>query len=119
MGSPAFVIGPSGSGKTYSIKNFKADEVGVISVEKGRLPFKSDIKVCKVKRDFAGAKGRVLWQKSLTTTYNQNAHDLCGRFLFIKNHLKRFWILLLYMHHETKNLCIFIDSLRDTGICGI
>ena len=37
MGIPAFVIGPSGSGKTYSIKNFKADEVGVISVEKGRL----------------------------------------------------------------------------------
>ena len=56
MGIPAFVIGPSGSGKTYSIKNFKADEVGVISVEKGRLPFKSDIKVCKVKRDFPGAK---------------------------------------------------------------
>ena len=56
MGIPAFVIGPSGSGKTYSIKNFKADEVGVISVEKGRLPFKSDIKVCKVKRDFPNAK---------------------------------------------------------------
>ena len=28
----------------------------MISVEKGRLPFKSDIKVCKVKQDFAGAK---------------------------------------------------------------
>ena len=56
MAIPVFVIGQSGSGKTYSIKNFKANEVGVISVEKGRLPFKSDIKVCKVKRDFTGAK---------------------------------------------------------------
>ena len=56
MAIPVFVIGQSGSGKTYSIKNFKANEVGVISVEKGRLPFKSDIKVCKVKRDFPGAK---------------------------------------------------------------
>ena len=56
MAIPVFVIGQSGSGKTYSIKNFKADEVGVISVEKGRLPFKSDIKVCKVKRDFPNAK---------------------------------------------------------------
>lgn len=28
----------------------------MISVEKGRLPFKSDIKVCKVKRDFPNAK---------------------------------------------------------------
>ena len=56
MAIPVFVIGQSGSGKTYSIKNFSKDEVGVISVEKGRLPFKSDINVCKVKRDFPGAK---------------------------------------------------------------
>jgi len=49
MSLPVFIIGRSGSGKTYSIKNFKADEVGVISVEKGRLPFKSDIKVTKIK----------------------------------------------------------------------
>ena len=48
MAVPVLVIGPSGSGKTFSIKNFKPDEVGVISVEKGRLPFKSDIKVAKV-----------------------------------------------------------------------
>lgn len=48
MAIPVLIIGPSGSGKTYSIKNFAADEVGVISVEKGRLPFKSEIKVVKV-----------------------------------------------------------------------
>ena len=48
MAVPVLVIGPSGSGKTFSIKNFQPDEVGVISVEKGRLPFKSDIKVAKV-----------------------------------------------------------------------
>ena len=48
MAIPVLIIGPSGSGKTYSIKNFTADEVGVISVEKGRLPFRSDIKVVKV-----------------------------------------------------------------------
>jgi len=45
---PVLVIGRSGSGKTYSIKNFKPGEVGVISVEKGRLPFKSDIKTVRV-----------------------------------------------------------------------
>lgn len=48
MSIPVLIMGPSGSGKTYSLKNFKADEVGVISVEKGRLPFKSDVKVIKV-----------------------------------------------------------------------
>ena len=51
MAIPVLIIGRSGSGKTYSIKNFKADEVGVISVEKGRLPFRSDIKVAKVPKD--------------------------------------------------------------------
>ena len=48
MSLPVLVIGRSGSGKTYSIKGFSPDEVGVISVEKGRLPFRSDIKVVKV-----------------------------------------------------------------------
>lgn len=48
MALPVLVMGRSGSGKTYSLKNFKADEIGVISVEKGRLPFRSDIKVVKV-----------------------------------------------------------------------
>jgi hypothetical protein len=54
MALPVLVIGRSGAGKTYSLKNFGADEVGVISVEKGRLPFKSEIKVVRIPRDFAG-----------------------------------------------------------------
>ena len=56
MAIPVLVIGRSGSGKTYSLKNFKADEVGVISVEKGRLPFKSDIKVAKIPKAFPDVK---------------------------------------------------------------
>lgn len=52
MSIPVLIMGRSGSGKTYSIKNFKPEEVGVISVEKGRLPFKSDIKVAKIPEDF-------------------------------------------------------------------
>ena len=54
MSLPVLIIGRSGSGKTYSLKNFKPEEVGVISVEKGRLPFKSDIKVVMVPRSFDG-----------------------------------------------------------------
>ena len=49
MAIPVLVLGRSGSGKTYSLKNFKQDEVGILSVEKGRLPFKSDLKIVKVK----------------------------------------------------------------------
>ena len=51
MAIPVLIIGRSGSGKTYSLKNFKPEEVGVISVEKGRLPFKSEIKTAKVPKD--------------------------------------------------------------------
>ena len=51
MAIPVLIIGRSGSGKTYSLKGFGADEVGVISVEKGRLPFRSDIRVLKVPKD--------------------------------------------------------------------
>lgn len=47
MGVPVLVAGKSSSGKTYSIKNFSPDEVGIFSVEKGRLPFKGDFKVKK------------------------------------------------------------------------
>ena len=54
MALPVLIIGRSGSGKTYSLKNFKPDEVGVISVEKGRLPFKPDIKAIKVPKEIAG-----------------------------------------------------------------
>jgi hypothetical protein len=56
MAIPVLVIGRSGSGKTYSLKNFKPDEIGVISVEKGRLPFKSDIKCIKIP-DFGADEG--------------------------------------------------------------
>lgn len=48
MALPVLVIGRSGSGKTYSLKNFGANEVGIISVEKGRLPFKSALKPARI-----------------------------------------------------------------------
>ena len=49
MALPVLIIGRSGSGKTYSLKNFSPEEVGVVSVEKGRLPFRSKIKVTRLK----------------------------------------------------------------------
>ena len=48
MALPVLVIGRSGSGKTYSLKNFGSMDVGIISVEKGRLPFKSDLKPARI-----------------------------------------------------------------------
>lgn len=50
MALPVLVMGRSGAGKSYSLKNFQEGEVGVISIEKGRLPFKTDIKVVRLKK---------------------------------------------------------------------
>ena len=52
MSLPVLIMGRSGSGKTYSLKNFSPEEVCVISVEKGRLPFKTNIKVAKIPNSF-------------------------------------------------------------------
>lgn len=53
MALPVLVIGRSGSGKTYSLKNFSPDEVGIISVEKGRLPFRSELKTVRIPKEFS------------------------------------------------------------------
>ena len=58
MALPVLIIGRSGSGKTYSLKNFNPEEVGVISVEKGRLPFKTDIKPVRLPKDPTNGEAR-------------------------------------------------------------
>ena len=54
MALPTLIEGSSSSGKTFSIKGFASvpDAIGVLSVEKGRLPFKSDIKVVRIPEDY-------------------------------------------------------------------
>ena len=47
MAIPVLILGESGSGKTYSIRNLDPTTTGILSVEKGRLPFKGDFKVVK------------------------------------------------------------------------
>ena len=56
MALPVLVIGRSGQGKTYSLKEFKKNEVSIISVEKGRLPFKSDLTVARIPNSFGAAE---------------------------------------------------------------
>ena len=50
MGIPVLVLGASGSGKSTSLRNFKADEIGIFNVASKPLPFRSDLK----KIDHAG-----------------------------------------------------------------
>lgn len=47
MGVPVLVLGESGSGKTFSIKNMDPEKVGILMVEKPRLPFRTQFKCVK------------------------------------------------------------------------
>ena len=69
MALPVLIIGRSGSGKTYSLKNFKPEEIGVISVEKGRLPFKSDIKTVRVP-SYVGEEGMTTYAQINAAKYS-------------------------------------------------
>jgi len=40
MGIPVLIIGKSGSGKSTSLRNFEADEIGLINVSRKPLPFR-------------------------------------------------------------------------------
>lgn len=44
MAIPVAIVGESGSGKSASMRNFKAEELGVINVSRKPLPFRTDIK---------------------------------------------------------------------------
>lgn len=44
MGVPVLILGESGSGKSASMRNFKADEIGIINVNGKPLPFKNNLK---------------------------------------------------------------------------
>lgn len=85
MAIPVLVMGRSGSGKTYSLKNFEPDEVGIISVEKGRLPFKSKLKVVRIPA----------YEKSENVTSMAQA-----------NAAKYAWLMSVIQKSKTKSLVI-------------
>lgn len=45
MGLPVLIIGKSGSGKSASMRNFKAEEIGLINVERKPLPFRNNFRI--------------------------------------------------------------------------
>ena len=57
MGIPIMILGKSGSGKSASLRNFTANDVGVINVAGKPLPFRSNIKPFNVSKE-AKAKNK-------------------------------------------------------------
>lgn len=110
MGIPVLVQGRSGSGKTYSLKNFKPGEVGIISVEKSRLPFKSNLKTFRVPESFDD-------DKKSKEKVDKNAAKL--------NAAKYAWIEMVIYRSKAKSIVIddsqymlvneLFDRIRETG----
>ena len=127
MAIPVLVIGRSGSGKTYSIKNFTPDEVGVISVEKGRLPFKSDIKVVKVKSlipegerpDYATInRGKYAWIEGVISKSRQKSIVIDDSQYLLANELfdrsfEKGYDKFTQMAANFRNLIHYINEMED------
>lgn len=65
MGIPVMIMGFSGSGKSASLRNFKPGEIGVFSVARKLLPFRSELNNSIIKgADYGLIKG-VLAKKTL------------------------------------------------------
>lgn len=125
MALPVLVIGRSGSGKTYSLKNFGADEVGVISVEKGRLPFKSDIKVAKIPRfdngDYSPAQinaARYSWLETVIKNSKTKSIVIDDSQYLLANELfdrvnEKGYDKFTSMAANFRNLIHFVNELED------
>ena len=57
MGIPVLILGESGSGKSASLRNFTAEEIGIINVASKPLPFRSNMKPYNVSK-IAREKGK-------------------------------------------------------------
>ena len=131
MGVPCLVIGKSGSGKTYSLKNCDPDKFGVISVEKGRLPFKSKIKVARIPKSLKNPDGtevssysalnraRYAWltqvirgSKGLKSIVIDDSQYLLVNELFDRSYEKGY-DKFVQMAANFRNLIHFINELED------
>lgn len=125
MALPVLVIGRSGSGKTYSLKNFSSKEVGVISVEKGRLPFKSDIKVIRLKKfndeEYSPAQinaARYSWLESVIKGSKAKSIVIDDSQYLLANELfdratEKGYDKFISMAANFRNLIHFVNELND------
>ena len=112
MGIPILCIGKSGTGKSTSLRNFCADEVGVINVLGKPLPFKGQLRTV-VTDDYITVYGILKNAKSkvividdagyLMTNQFMRGHSSTGKgneiFAFYNAIADSFWKLIQYVIH--------------------
>lgn len=108
MAIAVMIMGASGSGKSASMRNFKADELGVINVANKPLPFKSDIKTYNsdryevIEQVLKGAKTKSIViddsQYLMANEFMRRAGEIgYQKFTDIG---KNFWALIDMINHE-------------------
>lgn len=129
MGIPVLILGETGSGKTFSIKNFDVNEVGIFSVEKGRLPFRDKgFKIVKnatyghITRSFQDAKlkkyviddSQYLLVHELFDRVNETGYkkytDMAVNFrnlIYMINHQLPEDVIVYFLHH--------VETSKETG----
>lgn len=125
MALPVLIMGRSGSGKTYSLKNFTPEEIGVVSVEKGRLPFKSEIQVARIPKDFDNAKdyatlnrSKYAWLEQVIKTANKKAIAIDDSQYLLVNELfdrafEKGYDKYVQMASNFRNLIHAINEMED------
>ena len=80
MGIPVLILGESGTGKTTSLRNFTNDEIGLVSVVKKPLPFRSDI-VPVNSKDYSKISKWLYNNPKKTLVIDDSQYLICDEFM--------------------------------------
>ena len=127
MGIGVMILGASGSGKSASMRNFKANELGVINVAGKPLPFRSEIKT--INTDNYG-----MIKKCLTESKAQSIVIDDSQYLMADEYMRRasekgfqkftdigynFWDLVRFVNEIDDNKIVYFMQHTETDENGI
>ena len=112
MGFPIMVLGESGSGKSTSLRNFKAEDIGIINVSGKPLPFKSPemAKKCRPCDNMAEVQRLVVGSQANTIVIDDAQYLMANQFMRSANVSgfqkftdiqKGFWDIVQAVLHST------------------
>lgn len=81
MATAVLILGQSGTGKSYSMKNFKEDEICLISVQKSLLPFRKKFNETVVTDKYAEIINTMKSTKKKVIVIDDTQYLMCNEFM--------------------------------------
>lgn len=81
MATAVLILGQSGTGKSYSMKNFKEDEICLISVQKSLLPFRKKFTETVVTDDYTNIISAMKATKKKVIVIDDTQYLMCNEFM--------------------------------------